>query len=444
MADRKLLILTYHFPPSAASGAFRMLGFVQHLPRFGWQCVVVAPPELPWEPTDKGLLGRVPPETAVYRIPYPTHWFWKPLRKLFPWGAWLPFAAVPFYQAIRDHRPDAVLTSGPPHCIHLLGRHLHRRTRLPWLADFRDPWVAGDPSQTSRNVPGWEARAELSVMHEADAIVANTPRACDLLCHAYPQFASKITSITNGYDPERFEANPIRPLSGSAIEIIHTGEIYAGRSPGPLLEAVRRLETAVRSGRELRVRFIGKVGSVQEKNEIDDKIREGLNAAVSVEDQVPYLESIRAVGQADVLLLLDSPGRRAGVPAKLYEYIGAGRPILALAEPDSDVAWVLRESEVPHRIAPPLDVEAIRRALTDLLQDPVTARCGGQDKPIQTRFTRGHLAGELAAVLDSSLGSSSLQVGGPSLSGTGLPRLASQFRPSSSATDSGSGEVLSS
>src|SRR5207248_10725875 len=112
MADRKLLILTYHFPPSAASGTFRMIGFVRHLRRFGWQTIVVAPPRLPDEPTDEGLLGRVPPETAVYRIPYPDHWLSKPIRKFFPFGVWLPMAAAGCYRAIRDHRPDAVLTSG--------------------------------------------------------------------------------------------------------------------------------------------------------------------------------------------------------------------------------------------------------------------------------------------------------------------------------------------
>ena len=120
--------------------------------------------------------------------------------------------------------------------------------------------------------------------------------------------------------------------------------------------------------------------------------------------------------QADLLLLLDTPGRRAGVPAKLYEYIGAGRPILALAEPESDVAWVLRESGVAHRVAPPLDPEAIRRALTELLQDPATVRCPGRHQPVQPRFTRKHLAGELAALLDSCPRVSSLRAGDRSLS----------------------------
>src|SRR5262249_24780790 len=87
MAVRKLLLLTYHYPPSAASGSFRMLGFTEHLPRYDWQCIVVAPPGLPWEPTDQELLTRVPRETAVYRVAFRQGGVWKPLGKLFPWGS---------------------------------------------------------------------------------------------------------------------------------------------------------------------------------------------------------------------------------------------------------------------------------------------------------------------------------------------------------------------
>ena len=248
-------------------------------------------------------------------------------------------------------------------------------------------------------------------MYEADAIVANTPGACDLLQLAYPQCAGKMTSITNGYDPEEFEVNPVPPLSRSTIEIVHTGTIYASRSPNPLLEAVEHLDPAALAGRTLRVRFIGCLVYEDQKNEIENQVRALVNASVSLEGQVPFLRSIRAMVEADLLLLLDTPGRRAGVPSKLYEYIGAGRPILALAELDSDVAWVLRESGVAHRIAPPLDVEAIRRGLTELLNDPATARHGGQPKPIQPRFARQRLAGELAGLLDSCLEGLSSHVG---------------------------------
>jgi glycosyltransferase involved in cell wall biosynthesis len=405
-------MLTYHFPPSAASGAFRLLGFAEHLPRFGWQCVVVAPPSLPWEATDRALLERVPPETALCYVDYPSRWPWKPLTRFFPGGAWLPFAATACYRAIRRYRPDAVLSSGPAHHIHLLGRHLHRWLGLPWVADFRDPWVAGDRSPMTWEVRGWEKRAEPSVMREADALILNTPGARDLLQEAYPQHAAKMTSITNGYDPEPFEIDSVPPLSGATIEIVHTGVVYANRSPGPFLDAVRGLETAATAGRDLRIRFIGEFSDQSKKDEIVDKVRGGLNASVTVEGRVPYLQSVRAMIDADVLLLLDSPRRRTGVPAKLYEYIGAGRPILALAEHESDVAWVLRESGLPHRVAPPLDPEAIRRAFAELLRDPAISCCGAPNRPRPARFARRHLAGELAALLDSLVqGAPSYKVG---------------------------------
>jgi hypothetical protein len=139
----KVLMLTYHFPPSAASGTFRLLGFAQHLPRFGWNTIVVAPPGLPWEPVDDSLTARVPPETIVYRVPYPS-WLPRGVRWLAPWGVWLPYARSAARKAVIEHHPDAVLTSGPPHGIHLLGRFVQRQYGLPWLADFRDPWVTAE------------------------------------------------------------------------------------------------------------------------------------------------------------------------------------------------------------------------------------------------------------------------------------------------------------
>src|SRR5262245_58863134 len=135
-----VLVLTYYFPPLAASGSYRLLGFARHLPRFGWRVAVVSPAELPWESLDPALEGRVPPETIVYRVPYPR---WpRLLRRFLPGALWLPAARRAAGRAVRELRPDVVLTSGPPHWAHLLGLSLKRRYRLPWVADFRDPWAS--------------------------------------------------------------------------------------------------------------------------------------------------------------------------------------------------------------------------------------------------------------------------------------------------------------
>src|SRR5437870_4111524 len=110
---RKLLLLTYHFPPTAASGTFRILGFARHLPSYGWQPVVVAPPQLPWEPIDEELVRHVPPEVIVNPVPYPAHGLTKPLRRFARHALWLPKALAAARRAVEEHRPEAVLTSSP-------------------------------------------------------------------------------------------------------------------------------------------------------------------------------------------------------------------------------------------------------------------------------------------------------------------------------------------
>src|SRR5580704_14805938 len=138
--ERKLLILTYHFPPSSAVAVFRMLGFTRHLPRWGWKVGVVAPPRVPGEPVDEALLQRVPPETVVLPASYPRSVAAPLARRAFFNGVWLPRALPAVHRALRDFKPDAILTSGPPHCIHLLGLLVKRLYGVPWLATLRDPW----------------------------------------------------------------------------------------------------------------------------------------------------------------------------------------------------------------------------------------------------------------------------------------------------------------
>src|SRR3954452_10113807 len=110
MSLRNLLMVTYHFPPSAASGTFRLLGFARHLPKFGWRTTVVAPPELPWEPVDRELLKHVPEVTTILATPYPRQ-APKVLRWAGPNALWLPSAWSACLRGVRETRPDAVLTS---------------------------------------------------------------------------------------------------------------------------------------------------------------------------------------------------------------------------------------------------------------------------------------------------------------------------------------------
>jgi glycosyltransferase involved in cell wall biosynthesis len=394
MKLRTLLLATYHFPPSAASGSFRLLGFARHLPAFGWRTVVVAPPRLPFEPVDDELGRKVPPGTAVYSVPFPRGN--RLTRRLAPFAAWLPTAMEACNRAISAERPDALLTSSPPHTIHLLGRLLKARYGLPWIVDYRDPWIHG----LGKPLPctwlrRFEAVKENMVLSAADGIIVNTPLARAALLRDIPGVAGKTTSITNGFDPENFILAERHSDDAPSISILHTGELYSGRDPRPLLDALLNMSALTKS---VRVTFLGQ-SSDPRYDWAGEIRRRGLEKVVQFDGHVPYHEALRRMQAADILLLLDACERRVGIPAKLFEYFGARRPILALAEPDGDVDWALRKSGVRHRLAPPSEPGRIRQALTELVAE-VTARGAALPEPLSREFTRSHMAAQLAGFLD--------------------------------------------
>jgi glycosyltransferase involved in cell wall biosynthesis len=396
---RSLLLITYHFPPSAASGAFRLLGFARHLPALGWNVHVVAPPTLPWEPADSRLAERLPDGVQVHPAPYPTALLTKPVRKLCGSASWLPTAWRVADRAVSRHCPDVILTSGPPHEVHLLGAYFRRRYSLPWVADFRDPWAVGRPPQV--RVTRWERAFEKLVIRQADGLVWNTQRIRDCLRAAYPDRADMMVAIENGFDPEAYPARTRRSGDVAVVDVLHAGMVYLGRDPRPLFDALRLLDARRADGMPaVRVSFLGLKQDFAVDVEYETRLR-GIEDRVRLEGHVPYLAALQRMVDADILLLLDSPGRRMGVPAKLYEYLGAERPILALAEQASDVAAVLRASGGFFRIADPRQARDIAHALEQLVGGLPTA-----DRPAnpgRSPYVRRELAGRLARFLDERI-----------------------------------------
>jgi glycosyltransferase involved in cell wall biosynthesis len=401
MTLRTLLLATYHFPPSSASGSFRLLGFVRHLLTHGWRTVVVAPPCMPFEPVDNRLSLKLPPETVVYSVPFPRGN--RLTRRLMPFAAWVPAALKACTRAVAVEHPEALLTSSPPPMIHLLGRLLKARYSLPWLADYRDPWAYGHGNGF---VPGWpvwwEALKERAVLRSADSIIVNTPLAREALLHEVPACASKVAAITNGFDPESFVTRAAREKRPAHFAILHTGELYSGRDPRPLFDALVGLQLRPQLP-PLRLTFMGQSSDPNHDWPAEAR-RRGLEDVVCFAGHVQYKEALARMQVADILLLVDSPGRRVGIPAKLFEYLGARRPILALADAQGDVGWALRASGARHRIAAPTDAAQIRQALTELIDESIRHESNGS-QPISSEFTRFHTAGQLAALLDRLTGS---------------------------------------
>ena len=397
---RSFLLVTYHFPPSAASGSFRMLGLARHLPRLGWRPIVVAPQALPWEPLDDHLARQVPADTTVYHAPYPTGFLTRLGRKLTgPELVWLPRGLAAARRAFRETRPEVVLTSGPPHWVHFIGLYLKRRYGIGWVADLRDPWVPRGAVGNHWHRPTFLDRyGEPQMMKYADAVIANAPSARTIMQETYPQYREKIVMVTNGFDPEGFAGVERRP--SPALRVVHTGELYVGRDPRTFLDALASLaREPVPGTRPIHAEFLGR--NTGGKFDLDAEVKQrNLEAVVSIGGQVSYQQSLRDMAAADLLLMLDGPGRKLGVPAKLYEYLGAGRPVLALSEPESDSAWVLRQSGVPHRlVAPPGDGASIRHALVELAAE--VERAGAPDREPLRMFTREHMAERIASLLEA-------------------------------------------
>jgi glycosyltransferase involved in cell wall biosynthesis len=402
MRMRKVLLLTYHFPPSGAVAVYRMLGLARYLPRFGWQPIVVAPPRVPWEPEDVSLLEQIPAGTPAERVPFAQGFLGKCARYFAPEAHWLLKARPACERMIRRYQPDAIITSSPPGIVHLLGLWLKRRHQLPWLACFRDPWITNHPQLRPSLYQRYERWLESKVMRYADRLIANTPRNEAGWTEAYPNEAHKIVTIPNGFDPERFSQAPPQPppLQGGAgggkgqrLSMLHAGEFYSGRDPRPLLDALAAERLPID------VEFVGrKTEAIFDfTTEIANR---GLQECVRQLGQIAYADALARMQRADILLLVHGPRCQVGVPAKLYEYLGAGRPILALAEPDSDIAWVLRESGVLHRIVSPTEVQGIRQALVELVRAAHDGTFVQPDPNALQQFTRERMAQRFGECLD--------------------------------------------
>jgi glycosyltransferase involved in cell wall biosynthesis len=284
-----------------------------------------------------------------------------------------------------------------------VGLWLARLHRVPWIADFRDPWVSDAGGRPRRRGESWFLACEREVYRRADRVLANAPNALESYCRRHPGARAKIRLLTNGFDPRPGQPAPPPRTKNGVVQLVHAGEIYVGRDPRPLLDAMSALrDSPPWPGVHAQLHILGRAGRA--RDEIERAIQErGLADSVVFRGQVSYQEALDAMAAADINVLFDTPNRRIGVPAKLYEYFGAQRPVLALAEADGDTAAVLRDSGLLHRIAHPRSADEIRGALAGLMNELAAGAPAVVDAARLTRFTRQHLTEALAQMMDEVL-----------------------------------------
>ena len=408
---RRILLVNFDFPPLQGPGIWRTLGFATHLPALGWDVSVFCSDRNPWHNrTEPGLLNRLSPEVRIHRVKGRSAGAFAgrflPSRAVLAWRKLLPnpllvpamkLAAKAMVHAPRE--PFAVLTSGPPHISHLVGLVLKRTRRCVWIADFRDLWM-DDPIQAW---PGWYqpglGRAvEQAVLRNADAVMTVTRTWAALLGE---KAARPVAMIRNASDTdEQALPPPERPWPHSDRVLLFAGTPQRNNTTDDLWLGIRKyLDTLPAGQAPIRFVFLG----------LDPEIRNNisrLGIAERIEDLGPQPQERAAAllrGADAALIPIKAAGTAASrgtVPAKIYLAVALAKPIVLLADCDSEAAALL--ADYPHTFAPSDNPDAIAAALHRFNAEPTGLRapCPPSELAGWSRFTAAAALDRLIAGLD--------------------------------------------
>ncbi|WP_229496021.1 glycosyltransferase [Massilia polaris] len=354
---KRILMIAYHYPPMrGSSGIQRTLKFSQYLGNHGWQPTVLSAHPRAYANTGDDQLGDIPQGMQVHRAfafdtarhlslfgRYPG-WLALPDR----WVSWW-FGAVPAgLKLIRRQPPDVIWSTYPIATAHLVGLALHRLTGIPWVADMRDPMTDDDypANPFLRRLYRWIERQ--TALH-CELLVCTTRGAAEVYRARFPGLpAAKFEVIENGYDEENFinaEAIPLPHRPDGRLRLVHSGVIYPSeRDPTALFQALASL---LASGAIAAANFHLTLRATGHDAYIAAMIDEHqIGSVVSLAPHIAYRDALAEMLGADGLLILQAANCNHQVPAKLYEYLRARRPVLALTDPAGDTAATLRTAGV--------------------------------------------------------------------------------------------------
>lgn len=412
-------MLSYRFPPAPGVGGLRAFHFARHLPEFGWSPIVLTSRPVPGEPVDEALARTLSPAVRVVRtrpvarrsrlerayqeaaVPRrgPSALLRGLRSVLAPDGyiLWWPAAVT---TAIRLHRRtgfDAVFATAPPFSALVIGRHVKRLTGRPLVSDVRDPWTQQFEDVRRSETPRRQERErdmERRVLEASDRVLVTSPELEAHLLGEHPLLGGKLATIPNGYDADD-EAVP--PRSFDRFAVVYTGRLTAGYDIAPLLRAVERFPG--RSGIE--IHLVGEADA-----DIRDAVRDSpVSSLVTLHGLLPHREAVAFQRGADLLVASLAPDwPRMTIAAKLFEYLHAGRPVLAIMDPACSSARLVERTGMG-RVVAPEDVDGIARVLRDALARPAGERAERRAPPPE--YDRRTLTAALAQRLDEAVARSS-------------------------------------
>jgi len=407
----RVLLVAFHFPPSqGSSGLQRTLSFARDLREFGWAPVVLTAHHRAYPGTNGQQLADIPDDVPVERafaLDTARHLairgiHFRGLAVPDRWWPWYLGGLVAGWKLLRRYKPAAIWSTAPIPTAHLIAMTLARLSGRPWVADIRD--LLTEPNWP-KNPLAWRVSRWIerqAVTRSQRAVVVSPGQRAEYL-RQFPNLAQgRIEVVSNGYDEEAFrkaEATLSRaPPSNDRLQLVHSGLLYPkDRSPEPFLQALARLRDQRPSlGGEVEV-VLRASGSEARYQKL---IRElDLEVIVHLAPALGYREALAEMLTADGLVLFQGRNCGTAIPAKLYEYIRARRPVLALTDPEGATGSTLREIGYPH-LASLESAEAIAPVLADFLEALRKGTAFVPPTEIAAEFSRKRAGEQLAAIFD--------------------------------------------
>ncbi|MDC8003944.1 glycosyltransferase family 4 protein [Aureisphaera galaxeae] len=370
---KRVLIICYYWPPAGGPGVQRWLKFVKYFKEFGIDPVVFVPENAHYPLQDESFESEVPSDIEIIKFPIKepyrfAKWFSRKKTQQISSGIiternpsrlekfllyvrgnlFIPDARVgwvkPSVRFLKKHLPenkiDTIITTGPPHSLHLIGLKLSQLMKVKWIADFRDPWTTihyHQSLQLSKASANKHKRLESEVLNTADRVVVtswNTQKEFSEITN------QPIAVVTNGFDAQE----TIQGDLDKKFSIVHVGSLLSNRNPEVLWKVLADLVQENEDFKKaLQIKLIGAVG-----DEIRESIQNhGLRLFTEIPGYVSHSEALQLQHKAQVLLLveMDKEETKAIIPGKLFEYLRAERPIVALGPEGSDIKRILDDTQ---------------------------------------------------------------------------------------------------
>ncbi len=428
MKQKRVLVIAYYFPPMGMGGVQRVAKFVKYLPLYGWKPRMLTVKRVEYLAEDTSLLKDVPPQVEItrtssldplrawflvkniFRRETDNHklvksygagisrflsWLFFPDNKV----GWIPFALTKALYLCRREKFDLIFSTSPPPSLHLTAYLLKLLTGIPWVADFRDPWVGYTFQTFPTSLHAFlKNRMERLIINRADRVITANPAITEEFKTRHPH-AENIHLVSQGYDEADFET--YQPDLSGIFTIGYLGRLSPDCDPQPFFAALRQLMDEEKiPADKLRFLHVGLAVGI-DLDRLVEKYK--LKEVVELKGYLPHRESLTVMSEASLLLLITSADPLV-FPAKAFEYLRLKKPVLGVVPPESEVARFLAETKLG-RVVSPEDNRGIAEALQLYFSNHYMDRMAPQvdDERIK-KFERKSLSLELASIFDKVVG----------------------------------------